>query len=89
MDTHWTLDRRVPILALAGLLLQTILFVFWFGHLSQQVNQNTQSLRDKRDDGNRLAVIETRVGSLDSSITRLTNTIDRLLRERPPAKIGD
>ena len=83
---HWSLDKRIPLGLLMGLALQTIIFSFWMGMLSTQVSQNTTNLRDKQSDAPRLAIIETRVSTLDSSINRLTNTIDRLLRDNSEKK---
>ena len=78
--SHWSLDRRIQPSLLIGLALQTIVFSFWMGTMSAQISHNTDELRSKKTDAPRLAVIETRVGSLDASINRLTNTIDRLLQ---------
>ena len=82
-QTHWTLDKRIPVGLLVGLIIQTGVFLFWIGGLSAQVAQNTAELKAKQADASRIAVTETKIDNLNTSINRLTNTIDRLLQRSP------
>lgn len=78
------LDKRVPIAMLVGLLLQTVVFSFWMGGLSQQVNSNTTELRERKSETARLAVVETKVDTLTQSVNNLTTTLQRVFeREKP------
>jgi len=88
-QTHWTLDRRIPVGLLVGLLVQTGVFLFWIGALSSQVQQNTAELKLKQADASRIAVTETQINSLTTSINRLNSTMDRLLQRAPATRQGD
>lgn len=79
---HWTIDKKLPVGFFIGLALQTAVFAFWIGGLSEKVENNTTAIRDKQSDTSRIAVMESKVDDLSASIARLTNTIDRLLQER-------
>jgi len=88
-QTHWTLDRRIPVGLLVGLLVQTGVFLFWIGALSSQVQQNTAELKLKQADASRIAVTETQINSLTTSINRLNSTMDRLIQRAPSTRQGD
>lgn len=78
---HWTLDRRIPLGFLVGVALQTAVFAFWMGGLQAQVDANTAELRDKKEDGSRLSVMENEMRSLNRSIAELKTYLEELRRE--------
>ena len=78
---HWSIDSRLPLGLLIGLAIQTVIFSFWMGTLSTQVTQNKNDILKKEADASRITVVETEMDSINASLVRLTNTIDRLLQE--------
>jgi len=99
-QTHWTLDRRVPVGLLVGLgigmFAQTGAAMYWAGGFTEQVDgiasqvaQNTAELKAKQADASRIAVTETQINSLTTSINRLNSTMDRLLQRAPATRQGD
>jgi len=81
-DGSWHLDKRVPISILGGIILQTIVFSYWMGTLNERVLHNSDELERRKAEVARIAVIETRLNSLNSSIRRLNNTMERYLQSR-------
>lgn len=79
---HWTLDRRVPLGFLLGIAIQTAVFAFWVGGLTAQVDSNTQELRDRKNDGFRLSVMETKIDEANKNIAELKTLLRDLSAER-------
>lgn len=72
------------ILPYLAFIIQTGAFAFWLGGLTAQVESNTLELRDKKQDGNRIAVIETKIDSMQKSLVEL----NALLKELSQARRG-
>lgn len=49
-STTWQLERRIPIALLVGLMAHAGATVWFFGRLSQTVEQQSSGLRDMRDE---------------------------------------
>lgn len=70
------------ILPYLAFLIQTATFTFWLGGLTAQVDSNTMELRDKKQDGNRLSVMETKIDSMQQSLIQLNNSVKELGQAR-------
>lgn len=79
---HWSLDRRVPLGFLLGIAIQTAVFAFWVGGLTAQVDSNTQELRDRKNDGFRLSVMETKLDEMSKNIAELKILLRELSAEK-------
>jgi len=70
--------------------------MYWAGGFTEQVDgiasqvaQNTAELKAKQADASRIAVTETQINSLTTSINRLNSTMDRLIQRAPSTRQGD
>jgi len=99
-QTHWVLDKRIPVGLLVGLALACLrrqgAAMYWAGGFTEQVDgiasqvaQNTAELKAKQADASRIAVTETQINSLTTSINRLNSTMDRLIQRAPSTRQGD
>ena len=85
-ETHWHLDRRVPVGIIAAVLIQTIGMIIWATKLDSRVgvletNDTTQSVRIQRleDIASRVAVMEERQVNTIARLDIQTKTMQEIL----------
>ncbi len=85
-ETHWHLDRRVPVGILVAILAQTVGMVIWATKLDSRVgvlegNDTTQSVRIQRleDIASRVAVMEERQVNAIARLDIQTKTMQEIL----------
>jgi hypothetical protein len=79
-DTHWHLDKRVPIALILAIILQTAGLVWWASSLSERVNSLERTRDANAPQGDRLTRVEVKIESIQTGIDR----IERLIRREPP-----
>jgi hypothetical protein len=79
-DTHWTLDRRVPLALILALVLQTAGLVWWASSLSERVNTLERRAEATAPQGDRLTRVEVKLEGVQSGI----DEIKRLIRRENP-----
>ncbi len=88
-DTHWHLDKRVPVALLLAIVIQTVGAVWWAASLSARVDalerawleMKTHQGRIVRLEANQTAVYQ-RLDRIEAIQRRIETKIDRLLLGR-------
>jgi hypothetical protein len=79
-ESHWTLDRRVPLALILALILQTGGLVWWASSLSERVNTLERRAEATAPQGDRLTRVEVKLEGVQSGI----DEIKRLIRRENP-----
>jgi hypothetical protein len=91
---HWTLDKRVPISLLLGLLLQSATIVWWARgqqEVSSQHSRRLDALESQRQTdrvSERLAVIEYQLGELRAAQLRVEQALLKISEETRPRQLS-
>ena len=82
-ETHWTLDRRVPVAIIFAILLQSAGAIWWAASIQNRVSNNEGNIARLTDNGEamRVAVHEQAVqlGRIEEQISGLRSDIQRML----------
>jgi len=78
-ETHWSLDKRIPLALVATLLIQTGAAVWFFSGLASTVSNQGQRLVviENNRAGERLAVLESTIGDVRGQLNRIEAKLDR------------
>lgn len=79
--THWTVDKRIPLALIFTLGTQTAAAIWWASGMSARVEQTeirVTALEAQRA-GERLAVLESRIGDVKVQLNRMEEKLDRLV----------
>lgn len=79
MNTHWTLDKRVPLAFIFAIAVQTAGVIWWASSLSNVVAAQGQKIAvlETQRAGERLAVVEATIGDVKSQLNRIEQKLDR------------
>jgi hypothetical protein len=87
-DKEWHLDKRVPIGIIAAIVFQTITFVAlgsqWMAKMELRVDTIERALEDRRTQGDRLIILEQKLGFISETVSSIARKIDGLKEERAP-----
>ena len=78
----WHLDRSVPVALIVALVSHSAIAIWFAAKLDSRLSAVEQFVAENKTTDRRLAVIETRLGSMDATLER----IDRKLDPAPPGK---
>lgn len=78
--THWTVDKRIPLALIFALGTQTAAAIWWAAGMASRVEQaeNRVTVLEAQKAGERLAVLESRIGDVKVQLNRIEEKIDRL-----------
>ena len=94
--SQWHLDRRIPVLTLVALLIQTAAIIWWAATITSTVESQGKTLMEVKEYGSpitrdRLTILEQKVNEFDqrfsttnAAIDRLSNKIDILILSKQP-----
>lgn len=80
-DKNWTLDKRVPLGLIATMVVQTIAVGIWLGTVQARLNYVEGYIDNRQQDISRLAVLETKITSVQQTLVELKQDM-QFLRER-------
>lgn len=87
-DKEWYLDKRVPIGIIAAIVFQTITFVAlgsqWMAKMELRVDTIERALEERRTQGDRLIILEQKLGFIGETVASIARKIDSLKEERTP-----
>ena len=76
-DSHWTLDRRVPIVLILSIVLQSAGLFMWVGALTSRVSElETKAVR-AIDAGDRVIGLEAEMREVRRVLQRIEAKLDR------------
>jgi len=85
-DSHWHLDKRVPVALILTIIIQTVGAVWWAASLSSRVDilearwHQFEAVTDRlRVQENKQARADTRLEALYTRLDRIERKLDRLL----------
>lgn len=78
---NWSLDKRIPIGLISGMVVQTIAVGIWLGTVQARLNYVEGYIDNRQQDVSRLAVLETKIGSVQQTLQELKVDL-QFLRER-------
>lgn len=83
--THWTVDKRVPLALMFALATQTAAAVWWASAQSARLEQTEVRVAalEAQKAGERLAVLESRIGDVKLQLNRIEEKIDRITKVAP------
>lgn len=78
-QTHWTVDRRVPLALIVTLIVQTAGIVWWASSMASTVaSQGARIVAvENQRAGERLAVLESTIGDVRAQLNRIESKLDR------------
>ena len=79
----WVLDKRIPLALILAILLQTGGALWWAASISQRVLVLEQSRLTAGDLPGRIIKVETQLESVNSTVQRVEDKLDRVLERRP------
>ena len=80
----WHLDKRVPIILIITIFIQTGSIIWWAASLSSRVSVlETAIMRDSTQEA-RIIRNETRVTTIENSLDRIEKKLDRLIERSQP-----
>ena len=82
-DSHWTLDRRIPLAVVGTIVAQTVAIIIWGTTLTNRVTALEETA--KNDAPRRDQFIELRVEF--RQVQENIAEIKRLIQQRPPAAL--
>lgn len=87
-DKQWHLDKRVPIGIILAIVFQTITFVAmgsqWMAKMELRVDAVERALDERRTQGDRLIILEQKLGFISETISSIARKLDGLKPERAP-----
>ncbi len=88
VDKEWHLDKRVPIGIIAAIVFQTITFVAlgsqWMAKMELRVDTIERDLAERRTQGDRLIILEQKLGFISETVSSIARKIDTLKDDRTP-----
>ena len=78
-ENNWHLDKRVPIVLVLTIFLQTVGIGIWIGSIGQRVTSLEQSATYSRDNQNRIVRLEATAEGQSESLRRIEQKLDRLI----------
>jgi hypothetical protein len=78
-NTHWHLDKRVPLALIVTIVVQTAGLVWWASSLSERVNSLEKSRDASAPQADRLTRVEVKLEVVQTGI----DEIKRLIRKEP------
>jgi hypothetical protein len=79
-DSHWHLDKKVPLALIIALMLQTASFAWWASDINGRVNNLERRAEATAPQADRLTRVEVKIESVQEGITE----IKRLIRRETP-----
>lgn len=64
MNTHWRIDKRIPISALIMVIVQMVMLISWASYLEARVSNNESAVVNLSNMNEKLARIEERVDGI-------------------------
>ncbi len=90
---HWTIDKRIPLALMTGLLFQGAVFTWWASKLDSRVEAGDHRLAkleskdsEQRADRDRMIRLEERIISMVEEQRRMNGKLELLLDERRPER---
>jgi hypothetical protein len=82
-QSHWSLDKRIPIALIVTVVIQSVLGFIWVGGIAETVSQHNRTIEDFRANGTpgvreKLSRLEERTNGLGQRLDRIESGIDRL-----------
>jgi hypothetical protein len=81
-DTHWHLDRKVPIVLIVALLTNSAIGIWWLSSLSSRVTHAETMALTTSSLNVEIVQMKEQLRGIDRTITRLENFLDRASNER-------
>lgn len=79
---QWHLDKRVPIGIIAAIVFQTVAFVAlgsqWMAKMELRVDAVERALDDRKTQGDRLIVLEQKLGFISETVSSIARKLDNL-----------
>lgn len=77
---HWTVDKRIPIALIFALGTQTAAAIWWAAGMASRVEQAEVRVTalEAQKAGERLAVLESKIGDVKNQLDRMEGKLDRL-----------
>ena len=82
-QTHWQVDRRIPIALLLGLVLQSFAIAWWASDVTARVTMLERTSIATAPQGDRLTRVEVRIEAVQGDVTEIKSDIKRLIRREP------
>jgi hypothetical protein len=76
-ETHWTVDKRVPLALIVTIIIQTAGLVWWASNLSERVNTLERRAEASAPQGDRLTRVEVKIESVQEGISEIKRLIRR------------
>lgn len=82
-ESHWSVDRRVPLATLLALVIQTGGMVWWAATLQSTVDVHSKVIEDFRVNGTpgvryEMATLKQKTTNLDERLDRIETSLDKL-----------
>lgn len=75
---QWHLDKRVPLALIITMVMQTVIFGFWLGQMSNSVATLQDQVRTMTSYQERLTRVETRVDNANDMLARIDVRLERM-----------
>lgn len=82
----WHLDRRIPLVLILTILVQSGAAVWWASNTDSRLAALEAMSRDTSDQSGRIIRNETRIEILANTLTRIEDKLDRALRDQIPIR---
>ena len=76
-ETHWSLDKRIPLALVLAILAQTTAAIWFFAGLSHQLDEHNRRINaiEAQRAGERLAVIESQIGDVKTLLLEIKSAL--------------
>lgn len=75
-DKHWALDRKIPLVIILGLVIQSASIAFWAGKMDSRVTSLEYQLQNVDSTRERVIKVETILDRIDKTLTRIERRFD-------------
>lgn len=77
-ETHWSLDRRVPLALVVTIVVQTVVFAFWLGTVSARLTSVEATVDRFSANSDRLTRLEVQLENIRDTVERIDKRMENL-----------
>ncbi len=85
-EQKWNLDRRVPLVFILALIVQSGAALLWVGQITQRINHIEQATGFAADIGERIVRLEANTSFMRATLQRVERKIDLLHAQKNAAR---
>lgn len=80
-DTHWSLDKRVPVTLIITMILQTFAAIWWASALNERVTYVERVILQKADERDKVIRLEEKLLGVERQLSQMQGVAERIERK--------